>query len=155
MDIKIETGLDNKNTKLFIDGEEITSSSKIVSIDFMAMAPNKKYNEDARISISYNKLEDGKITNVRHATFGGNDADYKSIGMEDLDLNDFVASIGEDIEDSKQTDSSKEALADAIIAHCAEKKIACPEKDVLLNRTEDSLKDKMTDLSITIEGVQQ
>ena len=153
-DINITTDGTIAGTKLMVDGKDVTKKQKVVNINLNAYAPFKSsYSNDiykGGISVSYSTVdEDGKIENK---SYGTTETDYvKGIGpkmkQKDSVLQDSVIRyIG------CEADTEVCNLVDKIIAHCDEKKLVHPEREKMLSRSLDSLKDKATDLGISLES---
>lgn len=143
----IETDLTVAGTKLIVDGKD--SDKKLASISFFADAPNKKYSESGYISLNTVSFDDEG--NVKRESFSKSEnvKDIKPIGMTDevvLATDDFTRYLGDEME------VGKTKLVKAIEDHCKENDIACPETDVLLSRSVESLSDKALDLGISIDN---
>lgn len=149
-DIVISTDGTVENTKLTVDGKELTKKHKVVSIDLSAAAPFKgKYSGETYqggVAVTYTHVDDdGKM---KRESFGKTDTNYVSgVGQKVVKSEDsvIIRHIGD------QVDADISALVDSIVAHCDEKKIPCPEREALLSRSAASLQDKADDLGIKIE----
>lgn len=143
----IDTDLTNEGTSISIDGKRLNDERKIASISFMADAPNKKYEEDGYMSLSIVSFDDDG--NVKRENFGRNTSmseNIKPLGLSDdisFNKDDVIRFLGDEI------DAEKVRLVDSILQLSAEKKMACPDKNTLLNRSIDSLRDKAFDLGFT------
>lgn len=144
-DIVISTDGTIENTKLMVDGKELTKKAKVVSIDFVAAAPFKgKYSGEVYsggVSVSYSHVdEEGKI---KRESYGKTDMNY-------------VAGVGQKIKSEDQVirfiadtaDAEASIIAENILDHCEANNIPCPDLDTLLNRSIDSLRDKADDLGL-------
>jgi hypothetical protein len=147
-DISITTNGTVEGTKLTVDGKEITNNEKVIGISLYAMAPYKsKYSGDSypgSIRVSYEvSNEDGTINCV--SLMSGSDSSSAGIGNKITNADQVIQYVGEEAETKISN------LADAIMEHCSKNNIPCPSRDILLSRTETSLKDKVMDLGIKIE----
>ena len=142
----IDTDLTTEGTTVMIDGKNVADERKVASISFYADAPNKKYSDDGYMSLSIMSFdEEGNIKSERFGRSEDINENIKPIGISDevnFGQSDVIRFLGDAV------DQEKSKLADSIIAASAEKKIACPTKDTLLNRSIDSLRDKANDLGI-------
>ena len=147
MKFTIDTDLTVAGTKMLMDGNSIEDN--IASISFMADAPNKKYDDSGYIGLNITTFDsDGNIKRTAYSLRKDVAENYKPIGVEDWKKDDVIRYIGSEI------DMEKKSLVDSIIKHCAENNIKCPAEDVLLARTTDSLKDKLTDLGVSIDNAE-
>lgn len=142
-----------KGTSLTLDGKEVTKKDKVIGIYLSAHAPYRSsYTGDlykGGVSIEYATLDDNGI--VKREQYGTTDTNYengigKKIKSEDKLQDNVIRFLGQD------ADVEVTNLVDSIVAHCEEKGIKCPDKDTLLNRQVESLKDKAIDLGIKLEG---
>lgn len=146
--IDISTDGSINGTKLSVDGKDITKKERVISIRMYASAPYKsKYSGemvDGYSAVSYEVAgEDGKI---ERKEYGTTDVNYSNgIGQKIKTADAVVRFLGQE-SDKEITD-----LADKIITHCDTNKIPCPNKDTLLSRTLESLKDKAEDLGVDLE----
>lgn len=148
-DIIISTDGTVENTKLTVDGKELTKKHKVVSIDLTAAAPFKgKYSGETYqggVAVSYTHVdEEGKM---KRESFGKTDTNYiAGVGQKMVKAEDsvIIRHIGDAVE------KEIALLVDSIISHCTENKISCPDRDALLSRSEVSLRDKAEDLGIEI-----
>ncbi len=136
-------------TILKVDGKEITKNNKVVSISMYASAPY-------RVSMTGDVYKGG--SSVSYEIMGDNGVvERKSIGS---DSTEYLKGIGQKIKQADQVtqylgdsaDVEITKLADAIVKHCSDNKLPCPEKEVLVTRTKESLTDKINDLGIKLEG---
>lgn len=147
-DIVISTNGTIEGTKLSVDGKDLTKKHKVVSIDMYASAPFKgKYSGETYqggVGVSFTHVDDeGKM---KRETYGKSDTNYTNgVGQKMKSEDQVIRYL------SQSADTSVSELADKIIAHCEKEKISCPDKDTLLARTEDSLKDKASDLGIKLD----
>jgi hypothetical protein len=143
----IDTDLTTEGTLISIDGKNVSDERNVSSITFYADAPNKKYEDDGYISLSISSFDkDGNIKNERYGVDKAANENIKPIGISDnvaYEATDVIRYLGDKVE------SEKIKLVDEILKLSAEKKLACPDKNVLLNRSIDSLKYKATDLGFT------
>ena len=149
-EITIKTNGTIEGTMLSVDGKEISKKEKIISIDFYASAPYKsQYSGETmggHVAVSYDKTnEDGTIE--RKTLISGKDRATAGIGQKVKSSDQIIRYI------DREADARITELVDKIISHAEENKIAVPDKQVLLNRTEASLIDKCTDLGITVDLV--
>ena len=152
----IATDLTTAGTKLTVDGKEITKSGKVVSISFYASAPSKGDSCDCNgwIDLSITSLdEDG---NVKRETYSKDSymAKKHPLGKVIKSLNDHMSEItSDDIVRylGQDTDEELKRVVAAIMDHCKDNDIKCPDYDALLNRSLESLNDKAEDLGITFE----
>ena len=143
----IDTDLTTEGTTVSIDGKSISDDRKVASISFFADAPNKKYSDDGYMSLSVMSFDDeGNIKQERYGHDKDINENIKPIGISDnvtFEQSDVVRFLGDAI------DAEKMKLVDSILKLSAEKKLVCPEKDALLNRSIESLRDKAADLGLT------
>jgi len=143
----IDTDLSVEGTSISMDGEKLSDSRKIANLAFFAEAPNKKYNDDGYIAINVTSFDDEGV--MKRESFSKRPEmaeNIKPIGLQDgveFAESDVIRFLGDEIEQEKKQ------LVDSIIKHCSEKEIACPNSEVLLNRSLDSIKDKATDLGLS------
>jgi hypothetical protein len=146
--INIVTDGTVKNTKLTVDGKDVTKKEKVVSIDMYAYAPYKSsYSGESipgSVSVSYSVAQDDG-TIMRKAIHSGNDRSDTGIGQKIKSKDMVIRFMGE------EADVEVSDLVDKIVAHCEEKKISCPDREILLARSLDSLKDKAEDLGIDLD----
>jgi hypothetical protein len=146
--IEILTDGTIQGTNLKVDGNDETSTNKIVSINMYAVAPYKsKYsgeNIPGYVSCSYEYATDKNT--VERKTIGTSETSYKSGIGEKIESSDAVIRFV-----GKPADKQLVDLVDKITTHCDTAKLKCPSKDVLLNRPFESLRDKATDLGIKLE----
>jgi len=146
MKFLIDTDLTTEGTKISVDGKNVADERKVASVSFFADAPNKKYQEDGYISLSVTSFDDEG--NMKRESFSKRAEEAQNIvpmGLQDeikFDKDDVIRFIGDSI------DTEKKTLVDSIIEHCSTNKIACPDSEILLNRSTDSLRDKANDLGI-------
>jgi len=149
MKFVIDTDLTTEGTTVMIDGKNISDERSVASITFYADAPNKKYSDDGYMSLSVMSFDsDGNVKQERYGHDKDINENIKPIGMSDdvtFTQSDVVRFLGDEI------DAEKMKLVDGILKLSAEKKLICPEKDALLNRSIDSLRDKAADLGFTID----
>ena len=161
-DVIIKTDGTLANTVLTVDGKEVTKDCCIVGINMYACAPYKSemmgdvYKGD--VSVSYSMVNDSG-TLERHSFGGCGDHFASGIG-EPTDTGDDMG-MGDSLK-IKTVDQvvrfigrtipvEKEKIIEKIIKHCADNNITCASKDELSIRSDDSLKDKLTDLNIKLE----
>jgi len=151
-DFTISSDLSITNTKLSIDGKEITKKEKVVGINFYASSPSKDDCEcNGYVDLSVTTVDDEG--NVETKDYRKSEYMSKKLPMgqiikdylEKIESNDFVRYIGSDV------DTEVKELADKIINHCKDKELNCPDSDVLYSRTKQSLTDKAVDLGITTD----
>ena len=147
-DIVIKTDGTIENTKLMVDGKEITKDEKVTSIFFHCSSPfMSKYGNglipgDAGVTYEVVK-DDGTF---ERKTVGKCDTDYRGgIGKKVANSDSVVRHIGHSI------DQKIENLVDKIITIGKEKGITVPTRDSLINRTLESLQDKAEDLGIELK----
>ena len=148
MKFTIDTDLSIAGTSIKMDDENISEKSKVASITFFADAPNKRYSDDGYISVSITSIDDEGNLKRENYSKTKDAENITPIGIEDsvqFAESDVIRFLGDAI------DAEKTTLVDSIIEKCIEDKVACPEKDILLNRTMASLKDKAIDLGISVE----
>ena len=145
-DVNIITNGTIQGTKLTIDGKDETKSKKLVSISMYASAPYvSKISGDVMpgyVSVSYENMNDDGT--VERKSIGSSSDNYtKGIGQKIKSKDSVVRYIGAEVEVEVET------LVDKIIEHCKEKELKCPDKETLLSRSIESLRDKATDLGLT------
>lgn len=148
-EITITTDGTLNGTKLVVDGKEITKKDRVVNISFMASAPYKsQYSGEiykGGVAVDYTTMDE-KGT-IQRQTLGTSDANYiRGIGEKIKQQDNVVRFVGHEV------DADINGLVDKIVAHCAETKAYCPEKDKLLSRTKESLRDMASDLGVKIDG---
>jgi len=147
MKFEILTDLTTEGTTVMIDGKNVGDKRKVASISFFADAPNKKYSDDGYMSLSVMSFDDeGNIKQERYGHDKDINENIKPIGISDnvtFEQSDVVRFLGDAI------DAEKVKLVDSILKLSAEKKLVCPERDTLLNRSIESLRDKAADLGLT------
>jgi len=146
-DISITTNGTPQGTKLVVDGKDLTKNEKIVDISFYASAPFKsKYSGDVipgYANVSYGMVDNGQLKRV---TLSGDGTEYPTTIGKKVTSNDSVTRyIGTEI------DANIVNLVDKIVKHCEDNKIPCIDKQILLSRSEISLKDKAADIGLKLE----
>ena len=149
----ISSDLSITNTKLTVDGKETTKKEKVVGISFWASSPTKDSDStyDGYVDLSVTTVDDQG--NVETKSYRKSEYMDKKLPMgqiikdalESKTSEDFVRHIGSEV------DNDIKQLADKIADFCEEKKLKCPDRDVLYSRTKQSLADKAADLGITEE----
>ena len=149
---EISSDLSITGTKLVIDGKERTKKEKIVGITFYASSPTKDSEYDSGwVDLSITTVDDKD--NVVTESFRKSEYMAKKIPMGQV-IKDYLTANGTDQVVrylGHETDKEKEVIVDKIVAVSEEKKIPCPTKEVLLNRTVDSLTDKAKDIGVELE----
>jgi hypothetical protein len=152
MKVLIETDLTTVGTTVTIDGVKLSDDKKIASISFYADAPNKRYESDGYVSFNVTSFDnDGVVKSERYCVNKEMSTNVKPLGLQDnvvYNLSDFTRFLGSEV------DVEKKHLIDSIIDHCSKNKVTCPSVDALLNRTVQSLQDKVADLGISSESAQ-
>lgn len=147
-EITISTDGTITGTKLMVDGKDVTKKERVVGIEVYARAPYKSsYSGDTikgMAAVSYETVtDDGK---VERKSYGTTETAFGSgIGQKIKNEDSVVRFIGAEV-DKKVSD-----LVDSIVSHCEETKTKCPDRETLLSRSLDSLKDKAQDLGISVE----
>ena len=150
--ITVETDGTITGTKLTVDGEEITKANNIVGIYLSASSPYKsKYSGDiykGYVSVDYVSVDDKGV--AERKSYGTPDANYqngigKKLKTEDRVEDQIIRFMGQD------SDVEVTKLVDIISTKSKEKGIACPDKNTLLSRNIQSLRDKAADLGIKEE----
>ena len=124
-EIIISTDQNINNTKLSIDGKEITKNSKVVNIEFYAAAPFKgKYSGETYeggVSASFTMVgEDGKM---ERKVYGSTDTAYLAgIGQKVKAEDQVIRYIGAEVNADITT------LVDKIITHCEQTKLPFHQK---------------------------
>jgi len=140
----IQTDGTIENTKLKVDGNDITKDEKVTSIFFHCSSPYvSKYGEGVipgNVGISYEVVKDDGT--FERKIIGMNDTNYKEgVGKKVSNSDSVVRHIGHNV-DIKVSDIVTQILkVDDSISY-----------DKLINRTYESLKDKAEDLGITISS---
>ena len=152
MKFTIETDLTNEGTIITVDGQKLNDSMKLSAISFMAEAPNKRYGEDdGWISLSIQSFdEEGNVKRENYGKDKTINENVKPLGlMEDseMDQKDMIRYFGDPIK------TEKEVLVDSIIQYCVDNKMSHPATEILLERSVDSLQDKLADLGITSDSI--
>lgn len=147
----IESDLSITNTKLVIDGKEVTKKSKVVGISFYASSPVKDEQYSGWVDLSVTIVDDkgnAETKSYRKSEFMANKIPMGHTIKDFLDkkgTDQVVRYIGSGV------DEDIKSIADAIAKHCKDSDIKCPDTEVLYNRTLTSLKDKAEDLGLTLE----
>lgn len=149
MDIIISTDGTVANTKLSVDGKEITKNNKVVSIQLYASSPFKsQYSGETYkggVSVGYETVDEKGI--IERKTLGTTETNYvNGIGQKIKSNDQIVQHIGSSV------DVEISNLVDKIVKHCEDNKINCATKEDLSVRTKQSLLDKISDLNIKLEG---
>ena len=149
MKFLIDTDLTTEGTIVSIDGKNVSDKRSVASISFFADAPNKKYNDDGYMSLSIMSFDkEGNIKQERYGHDKDINDNIKPIGIQDgvtFNESDVVRFLGDEI------DQEKIKLVESIIQDSTDKKLACPDKNALLNRSVESLRDKAIDLGLSID----
>lgn len=143
MAISIEITSDGtiEGTRLKVDGKDITKTEKVANIDFYAHGKvvwPDGYTSVPGIHLNYRTIEeDDGLKGVSHS-FSPENSEMKrtSIGPPKDSEGPMVG----------RTIDPRDAIADELIALAKDKTIAVPSREVLLQRTEASLRDKLQDL---------
>ncbi|MFW5928693.1 MAG: hypothetical protein ACOCSL_05750 [Thermoplasmatota archaeon] len=150
--ITITTDGTIENTKLMVDGKDLTKENKVVGIDFYAIAPWKsKYSDElykgvVRVSYSHKDEEDVVKT---ESYYQSNENNPSGIGQKMITNKDEVLSfVGKPINDSISS------IIDEIMDHCKSNQIPCPSRNVLITRTKESLLDKAEDLGLELQDAE-
>lgn len=142
--IVIETDGTMAGTSLKLDGEKITDKEKVTNISFYASATFvSKYSQETvpgSVQVRYETVtDDGKL---EMRVFGSDNTKYSG-------------GIGTAVDSS---DSIKHFLgkpADSKVLDIVEKILSCPEnqrsREILMNRSYESLKDTAEDLGLKLE----
>lgn len=147
-DIMISTDGTITGTKLSVDGKDVTKKERVVSIEVYARAPYKSSYSGETIkgmaAVSYETVtDDGK---VERKTYGTTETAFGSgIGQKIKSEDSVIRFVGAEV------DREVSDLVDKIVGHCEETKAKCPDRETLLSRSLDSLKDKAEDLGINLE----
>jgi hypothetical protein len=150
--ITVETDGTIANTKLSVDGKEVTKKENVVGIYLTAGASYRsKYSGDlykGHVSVEYVTVDDKGV--AERKAYGTTDTNYtnglgQKLKSQDQVEDSIVRFVGQD------ADNEVASIVDKIIAHCEEKGIVCPNKDTLLSRNLQSLQDKAADLEIKLE----
>ncbi len=148
---EIQSDLTISNTKIILDGKEVSKKENVVGINFYASSPVKDSEYDSGwIDLSLTVVDDNG--NVETKSYRKSEYTAKKIPMgkpikdflQEKGCDQVVQYIGNEV--SKE----KKELVDKMIDHCKEKDIPCPDNDTLYARTIESLQDKATDLGIDI-----
>jgi len=147
-DIQIKTNGTIEGTSLIVDGKEVSKKEKIVGIDFTAQSPYKsQYSGDTipgYVAVHYDKAnEDGTIE--RAAVISGQDRATTGIGQKVKSKDQVIRYI------DQEADDEVTRLVDSIVDKAQELKVKIPDKEVLLNRSVQSLKDKCEDMGIELK----
>lgn len=135
-------------TVLSVDGKDVTKDEKVVSLEFYSRAPYKsKYSGDTingMAAVSFEVVsDDGKI---ERKMYGTTDTAFSSgIGQTIKSSDSVIRYIGSAV------DNEISDLVDKIVNHCKDTNIKCPDKEILLSRSYESLKDKAEDLGIKVD----
>jgi hypothetical protein len=144
-EITISTNGTVEATKLIVDGKEVTKKEKVVSINLYASAPykssydNETYPGNVMVSYTVAK-EDGTVE--RKAIYNEKDSSAGGIGTKIESSDQVIQFMG------NLADQATVSIVDKIISHCTEKEIVCPDREVLLSRSIESLTDKASDLGL-------
>jgi len=146
--INIVTDGTLENTKLVVDGKEVTKDEKVSMMQLYAYASYiSKYSGETikgGCGITYEVIKDDGTYERRD--YGKTDIKYKqSIGTTVENTDSFTRFIGHTI------DNNIEHMVNMIIDHCDKNNLPHPSKDDLISRSISSLKDKLIDLNIKLE----
>jgi len=149
---EIQSDLSITGTKLIVDGKERTKDEKIVGVSFYASSPVKDSEYDSGwVDLSVTTVDTNG--NVVTESFRKSEYMSKKIPMGQT-IQDYLTKQGIDSVVrylGHEVDKEKESIVDKIITTSKEKNLLCPDKEVLFNRTIDSLKDKAIDIGIETE----
>ena len=149
---EIQSDLSITGTKLIVDGKERTKDEKIVGVSFYASSPVKDSEYDSGwVDLSVITVDTNG--NVVTESFRKSEYMSKKIPMGQT-IQDYLTKQGIDSVVrylGHEVDKEKESIVDKIITTSKEKNLLCPDKEVLFNRTIDSLKDKAIDIGIETE----
>lgn len=147
--ISITTNGTTPGTVLTIDGKDITKDEKVVNIYLDVYSPYvSKYSGETisgGSSVSYRVINSDGVAETRQVTT--DNTNYKTGIGQTIDTKDSVIRFL-----GQPTDDKISKIVDKIVSFCDDKKLTCPNKDILLGRTEISLMDKISDLGIKLEG---
>lgn len=147
-DIIFESDGTVTGTKLKVDGKDITKNNKVIRIYGSAHAPYRSsYDQSPQpggVYFSYDIAnDDGTIESKAIST--GNDSSTHGVGQAKIKNTDQVTRfIGAEV------DREINDLVDKIVNYTTEKKIYCPDKEILLTRSKESLKDMIKDKGIEL-----
>lgn len=146
-EIVITTDGTINNTKLTVDGKDITKKEKVTNISLYAHASFKgSYSGDTykgSVGVSYATINDEGM--VEHRSYGESDTKYLAgIGQKITSEDQVSHYLGQELDDEVSN------LVDKITAHCEENKIPCPPKAKLVCRQLQSLRDKAEDLGLEV-----
>lgn len=145
--IVINTDGTVENTKLVVDGKDITDSEKVTDISLHCSAPfMSKYGNgliDGDVFLSYELVKDDGT--FERKQIGKCDTDYKGgIGSKVENSDSVIRHIGHSV------DQKIEDIVSKIIAKYVADGKQAPSRDSLINRSYDSLRDKAIDLGIEL-----
>jgi hypothetical protein len=150
MDITIFTDGILTNTKLTVDGKDITKNNKVVSMSLYAHAPYKSSVTDevysGGVNVDYAILDD-KGT-IERKSLGSTDANFvRGIGQKFKQNDSVVQYIGQ------TGDVALLTLVDKIVKHCTDNKLESTRytKEALCLRSKESLEDLAKDLNVKLE----
>jgi len=148
----IESDLTLKNTKLVLDGKDVTKKSKVVGISFYATSPVKDSDDVGWIDLSVTTVDDkgtAETKTYRKSEYLKNKLPMGQVIKDMIDekgADSVVRFIGH------EADQEIKEVADKIAEHCKDKKLKCPDVEVLYARTLDSLKDKAEDIGLDLDS---
>lgn len=145
--IVINTDGTVENTKLVLDGKDITDSEKVTAINLHCYAPfMSKYGNgliDGDVFLSYEVVKDDGT--FERKQIGKCDTDYKGgIGSKVENSDSVIRHIGHSV------DQKIEDIVSKITAKYVADGKQAPSRDSLINRSYDSLRDKAIDLGIEL-----
>lgn len=147
--IVIDTNGTLENTKLIVDGKEITKDEKVSSISLYAYSSFvSKYSGETikgGCGVSFEIVKDDGT--FERKDYGNCDTKYKNgIGQSAENTDSVTQLIG------RVPSDSVENYVNLIIDHCEKNNIKHPSKEDMMARSEQSLKDKINDLGIELKG---
>jgi hypothetical protein len=167
--IEIMSDCSTCGTTIKVDGQDITASELVTSFSMYCYAPCKDKMSgqvmEGFTSFNYEvSKDDGTIERKSITSCNCNAPEYESgLGQTESGDEDMGGEMMDSVKRPKDgkmvvrflgraVDQQVSQLVDKIVTHCTENKLVHADKEVLLNRTIDSLRDKATDLGITLEA---
>jgi len=151
-EITISTDGTIQNTKLIVDGKEVTKKEKVISMSLYAYSSyTSKYSGEklpGSVGVDYEfAKDDGTVE--RRSVFSSSVKYTNGIGEKIKDSTSVSHFVGQ------EADKETSLLVDAIEKHCVENKLKCPSRDILLARSIDSLTNKAVDLGINVDELKK
>jgi len=148
----IESDLTLKNTKLVLDGKEVTKKNKVVGISFFASSPLKDEENTGWVDLSITTVDETGTVETKSYRKSEYFKNKVPMGQTVKDMVEKAGVDGVIRYIGHEADEEIKGLADKIAAHCKDKEFKCPDVEVLYARTLESLKDKAEDIGLDLDS---